>query len=230
MKNYLQALTAAGLIALAGCGHCGGPDEPGAAAGPVPSCPLCQGAVPGRGTLIALQDRKDGEKGVVKVPAVLNFTMNDITGKPVELKKYQGMVVVFVNVASQCGYTPQYQDLQALHTKYADKGLAIVGVPANEFGGQEPGSNAEIAEFCKKNYGVGFDVLGKVVVKGPGQCELYKFLTGKDTNPKFAGDVKWNFEKFVVGRNGEVVARFGSATSPSAAEFVKVIEEELGKK
>jgi glutathione peroxidase len=143
------------------------------------------------------------------------------------VSKYQGKVVVFVNVASKCGYTPQYTGLEQLHEKYGDKGLAIVGVPANEFGKQEPGTNAEIAEFCSKNYGVKFDMLEKVVVKGNGQCDLYKYLT-KDS--RFTGDIKWNFEKFVVGRNGEVVARFDSKTKPESPEFVKVIEDELAKK
>src|SRR5436189_6189514 len=110
-----------------------------------------------------------GQKGATKVPPVLNFKMTSLDGKDVDLAKYQGKVVLFVNVASQCGYTPQYKGLQALHEKYAKDGLAIVGVPANEFGAQEPGSNSEIAEFCKKNYSVAFDMLAKVVVKGPGQ-------------------------------------------------------------
>jgi glutathione peroxidase len=168
------------------------------------------------------------EKG--KVPAVLNFKMKSLEGKEVDLSKYQGKVVVFVNVASRCGYTPQYQALQALHEKYADKGLAVLGFPANDFGKQEPGTDAQIAEFCAKNFGVKFDMFSKVVVKGNGQCELYKFLTSKDTNPKFAGDIGWNFEKFVVGRNGTVVARFKSAVSPDSEPFIKVIEEELAKK
>jgi len=112
------------------------------------------------------------EKGEGKVPAVLGFTMNSLDGKPVNLAKYQGKVVVMVNVASRCGFTPQYKDLEALHEKYADKGLAILGFPANEFGKQEPGTNEQIAEFCSKNYGVKFDMFSKVVVKGDGQCDL----------------------------------------------------------
>lgn len=170
------------------------------------------------------------EKGEGKVPPVLNFTMNSLDGKPVNLSKYQGKVVVMVNVASRCGYTPQYKDLEALHEKYAGKGLAILGFPANEFGKQEPGTNEQIAEFCSKNYSVKFDMFAKVVVKGEAQCDLYKFLTTKDTNAKFAGDIKWNFEKFIIGRNGEVVARFPSKVNPSSEEFIKVIEAELAKK
>ena len=163
------------------------------------------------------------------VAPALNFTMNRLNGKPAELKQYQGRVVLMVNVASQCGLTPQYTGLQELHTKYASKGLSILGFPANEFGKQEPGSNEEIATFCKANYGVEFDMFSKVVVKGPGQCDLYKFLTSKETNPKFAGPIKWNFEKFLIGRNGEVVARFEPGTEPDDAKVLSAIEAELAK-
>jgi glutathione peroxidase len=155
--------------------------------------------------------------------------MKTLDGKPIELSKYQGKVVMFVNVASQCGLTPQYKQLEALHEKYGDKGLCIIGVPANNFGSQEPGSNDEIAAFCKKNYGVKFDMLAKVSVKGDDKCDLYKFLTAKETNPKFAGEIGWNFEKFLVGRNGEVVARFKPTVKPDAAEVITAIETEIGK-
>src|SRR5204863_1116172 len=142
--------------------------------------------------------------GGPNVPAALNFTMKTIDGKAVDLAKYQGQVVLMVNVASECGFTPQYAGLESLHKKYAGKGLRILGFPANEFGQQEPGTNAEISEFCTKNYGVEFDMFSKIVVKGPGQSPLYQFLTSKQANPKFSGDVEWNFEKFLIGRNGEV--------------------------
>ncbi len=171
-----------------------------------------------------------GEKGGKKVPPVLNFKMTSLDGKAVDLAKYQGKVVLFVNVASECGYTGQYKPLQALHQKYAKKGLAIVGVPSNDFGAQEPGSNAEIAEFCKKNYGVAFDMLAKVSVDGAQQCPLYKFLTSKETNPKFAGRVQWNFEKFLIGRNGEIVARFDSEADPASEDFERALRNELAKK
>ena len=170
------------------------------------------------------------DKGDKKVPPTLDFTMKDITGKPVELSQYQGKVVLLVNVASQCGYTPQYKGLQALYEKYSKDGLVVIGVPANEFGKQEPGSDAEISEFCSKNYGVTFPMMSKVVVKGPGICPLYNFLTSKETDPKFAGAIGWNFEKFLIGRNGEVVNRFKSAVKPDAAELTKAIEAELSKK
>lgn len=165
-----------------------------------------------------------------KVPAVLNFKMKSLGGKEVDLSKYQGKVVLIVNTASECGLTPQYEALQALHEKYSDKGLAILGFPANEFGKQEPGTNTEIFEFCKKNYGVEFDMFEKVVVKGEGQTPLYKFLTSKETNPSSGGDITWNFEKFLVGRNGQVVSRFAPKVEPQADEVVKALETELAKK
>jgi glutathione peroxidase len=170
------------------------------------------------------------DKEAKKVPAVLNFKMKKLDGKEVNLADYQGKVILFVNVASQCGLTPQYEGLEALHEKYGKEGLAIIGVPANEFGKQEPGTNAEIATFCEKNYGVKFDMLSKVVVKGEGICPLYKHLTSKETDPKFAGDISWNFEKFLVGRNGEIVARFKPKVEPQDEEVVSAIEAELAKK
>ncbi len=173
--------------------------------------------------------RTEEKKGDKKVGAVLNFKMKDIDGKEVDLSKYQGKVVMIVNVASQCGLTPQYKQLEALHQKYGKDGLIIVGVPANEFGGQEPGSNEEIKKFCSTKYQVKFDMLGKVVVKGEGICPLYKFLTSKETNSKFAGDISWNFTKFLIGKNGEVVSRFEPRVKPDAPQVLKAIEEELKK-
>ena len=170
------------------------------------------------------------QRGSTKVPSVLDFTMNSLSGRPVNLSKYQGKVVLMVNVASFCGYTPQYAGLEALNKKYAAQGLSVVGFPANEFGSQEPGSDAEIAEFCDKTYGVKFDMFSKIVVKGAGQHPLYKYLTSPATNPKFAGDVKWNFEKFLIGRNGQIVARFLSDDEPLSREVISAIESELSKK
>jgi glutathione peroxidase len=138
------------------------------------------------------------EKGADKVPAVLNFKMKGLDGKEVDLSRYQGKVVLIVNVASQCGYTPQYKGLQALHDKFAKDGLVILGVPSNDFGKQEPGSNEEIAAFCEKNYGVKFDMLSKVPVKGDDKVPLYEYLTSKETDPRFAGPIKWNFTKFLT--------------------------------
>jgi glutathione peroxidase len=170
------------------------------------------------------------DKGEPTVPPVLDFRMKDIAGKDVNLSQYEGKVVLLVNVASRCGYTPQYKGLQALYEKYTKDGLVVIGVPANEFGRQEPGTDTEIAEFCSSKYNVTFPMMSKVVVKGTGICPLYKFLTSKETNPKFAGDISWNFEKFLIARNGEVVNRFKSAVAPESAEFVKAIEEELKKR
>ena len=164
-----------------------------------------------------------------KVPPVLNFKMKGLDGKEVDLSKFQGKVVMIVNVASECGNTPQYAPLQKLYAKYGKDGFVVIGVPANEFGKQEPGTDAEIAKFCEDNYKVRFPMLSKVVVKGKGICPLYKYLTSKDTNPKFGGDITWNFEKFLISRNGEIVARFKPDLSPDEAEVVKGIETELKK-
>lgn len=170
------------------------------------------------------------KKGDKKVPAVLNFKMKGLDGKDVDLSRYRGKVVLIVNVASECGLTPQYKGLQTLHDKYAGQGLVVLGVPANEFGGQEPGSNSDIAKFCSKNYSVKFDMLAKVVVKGEGQVPLYKYLTSKETNPKFGGDLTWNFTKFLIDRNGVIVARFDPDVEPDADNVTKAIEAALQKK
>ncbi|MGE0758788.1 MAG: glutathione peroxidase [Pirellulaceae bacterium] len=165
-----------------------------------------------------------------KVPVALQFTMKSLDGKDVNLAKYQGKVVLVVNVASQCGLTPQYEQLQALHQKYASQGLAVVGFPCNQFGSQEPGSATEIKEFCSKNYSVSFDMFDKVEVNGAGACELYKHLKALPTKPKGPGEITWNFEKFLVGRNGEVVARFAPRTKPDAPDVIQQIEQELARK
>lgn len=163
-------------------------------------------------------------------PAALDFKMKTLDGKEVNLaEKYAGKVVLIVNVASKCGLTPQYKQLQALHEEYAEEGLAIVGVPCNQFGGQEPGSAEDIAAFCEENYGVEFDLLEKVNVKSDedDQCPLYKFLTSEETNPDFAGNITWNFEKFLIDRDGNVVARFKPRTKPDDPKLVKAIRTEL---
>jgi glutathione peroxidase len=165
--------------------------------------------------------------GSTKVPAALNFTMSSIDGKPVDLSKYQGNVVLMVNVASQCGFTPQYEGLESLHKMYASKGLRILGFPSNDFGEQEPGTNSEIAQFCKQNYGVQFDMFSKIVVRGSGQAPLYRYLTGQS---KFPGQVDWNFEKFLIGRNGEVIGRFKSEVEPDSRQMLGAIEAALAAK
>jgi glutathione peroxidase len=165
-----------------------------------------------------------------KEGSVLDRKMNSLDGKEVDLGKYKGKVVMVVNVASECGLTPQYEDLQALHDKYAEKGLAILGFPCNQFGGQEPGSAAEIRSFCTENYGIKFDMFAKIDVNGEGQCELYRDLTMKDAGAKFPGKIGWNFEKFLIDRDGQVVARFAPRTKPTAEEVVKALESELSSK
>lgn len=161
----------------------------------------------------------------------LKFKMKTLDGKEISLEeKYLGKVVLFVNVASKCGLTPQYEKLQALHEEYADKGLAIVGVPCNQFGGQEPGTADEIATFCKKNYGVEFDMLEKVNVNGDKACDLYKHLTSLDANPAGKGKISWNFEKFLIDRKGNVVHRMSPRTSPDDEDLIKAIKTELVKK
>ena len=147
--------------------------------------------------------------------------MNSIAGKPVALKEFAGKPVLFVNVASQCGYTPQYKGLEALYRKYKDQGFVIVGVPANNFGAQEPGSNEEIATFCKRNYDVTFPMMSKVEVKGSSITPLYAYLT------KTGGDVKWNFTKFLVGKDGKVIERFESGVDPMDAKLTGAIEKAL---
>ena len=162
-----------------------------------------------------------------KTSAALDFSMKANNGKEVSLSKYSGKAVLFVNVASKCGNTPQYEQLQALHEEYAAKGLAIVGVPCNQFGKQEPGTDEEVLAFCKKNYGVEFDLLSKVDVKGEEQCDLYAHLTGLDLKPRGKGDVKWNFEKILLDRSGTPVARFGAKTKPDDKALVAAIESAL---
>jgi len=161
----------------------------------------------------------------------LDEDMKTLDGKMVNLAdKYKDKVVLLVNVASKCGLTPQYEQLEALHDKYGKQGLAIVGVPCNQFNGQEPGMSDEIAQFCKDRYGVEFDLMAKVNVNGAEAAPLYKHLTSKKSNPKFPGDITWNFEKFLFNRDGQLVARFAPKVKPDSREVVEVIESELAKK
>ncbi len=164
------------------------------------------------------------------VASDISFKMQSLDGKEVELtKKYKGKVLLVVNVASKCGLTPQYTDLEALNEKYAAKGLCVLGFPCNQFGQQEPGTASEIREFCTTKYGVKFDMFDKIEVNGDGACPLYKHLTALPTLPKGTGAITWNFEKFLVGRDGKVVARFAPRTKPTDPELVKAIEAELAK-
>ncbi|MEZ6047747.1 MAG: glutathione peroxidase [Planctomycetaceae bacterium] len=153
-------------------------------------------------------------------------TMKSIDGKEVDLSKYKGKVLLIVNVASKCGATPQYEPLQGLHEKYADKGLAVIGFPCNQFGAQEPGTESEIVQFCEANYGVTFDMFSKIEVNGENQAPLYTHLTAFEGDE---GKVKWNFEKFLISKDGKIVKRFRTKTQPDSEEVVTAIETELAK-
>ena len=165
-----------------------------------------------------------------KSESVLNHKVKSISGQEVDLSQYKGKVVMIVNVASACGLTPQYEELQALHEKYAGKGLVVLGFPCNQFGKQEPGSDAEIAEFCKSNYSVEFPMFSKIEVNGENADPLYKELTTAETKPVGPGKISWNFEKFILDRDGKIAARFAPRTKPSDADVIKTIETELAKK
>jgi len=165
-----------------------------------------------------------------KLASPLDYKLQDINDKEVDLAQYKGKVVLLVNVASECGYTPQYKGLQELYDAYKDKGVVVIGIPANEFGRQEPGSNAEILKFCQNTFKVTFPMMAKVVVKGAGKTPLYEYLTGKDSNPDFAGEVGWNFEKFLVGKSGKVVGRYKSSVEPMSDTIVNAIKKELEAK
>jgi glutathione peroxidase len=161
--------------------------------------------------------------------SIYDFTMKSIDGQQVSLKSYHGKVVLLVNVASKCGFTPQYAGLEAVYEKYKDRGLVIVGVPANNFAQQEPGTNEEIKKFCSNKYNVTFPMMAKVSVLGDDETPLYQFLTDKSTNPTIAGDIKWNFTKFLFDRNGHPVARFEPAVKPDSPEVTAAIESTLSK-
>ncbi len=170
-----------------------------------------------------------GGMAAANATSIYDFTMNSIDGQPVSLKSYSGKVVLLVNVASKCGFTPQYASLEALYEKYKDRGLVIIGVPANNFAQQEPGTNEEIKTFCSRKYNVTFPMMAKVSVLGDDKTPLYQFLTNKSTDPKFGGDIKWNFTKFLFDRNGNLVARFEPPVTPDSAEVQSAIESTLGK-
>ena len=161
--------------------------------------------------------------------SIYDFTMKSIDGQPVSLKDYNGKVVMLVNVARKCGFTPQYAGLEKLYEKYKDRGFVIVGVPANNFAQQEPGTNEEIKKFCSGKYNVTFPMMAKVSVLGEDETPLYRFLTDKSANPQVGGDIKWNFTKFLFDRNGKPVARFEPAVTPDSPEVQNAVESALGK-
>ena len=158
---------------------------------------------------------------------VYDFTLNSIEGQPAPLASFKGKVVLLVNVASRCGFTPQYAGLEALYEKYKDRGFVIVGIPANNFGAQEPGTNQEIKTFCASKYHVTFPMMAKVSVKGDDITPLYAFLTDKMANPKTGGEIGWNFTKFLIGPDGKVLARFDSEVEPDSKDLTAAIEKAL---
>jgi glutathione peroxidase len=164
----------------------------------------------------------------VPEPSIYDFTLKDIDGKEVGLGSFKGKVLMIVNVASKCGFTPQYEQLEAIYKRYKDRGFVVLGFPANNFMGQEPGTEAEIKEFCTTKYGVTFPMFAKISVTGADQHPLYRYLTNRSTNPEFGGDITWNFNKFLIDRSGRIVARFGSRDKPDAENVIAAIEKALG--
>ena len=184
---------------------------------------------------VAALARPGDVKDTVKEPTTmenksggaLDFTVKTIDGQEKKLSDYKGQVVLLVNVASKCGLTPQYKALESTYEKYKDKGFVVIGFPANNFMGQEPGTDAEIKQFCTTKYNVTFPMMSKISVKGDDKHPLYKFLTEGKAGEDFAGDVEWNFAKFLVDRNGNVMARFGSRTAPDAPPMTEAVEKAL---
>jgi glutathione peroxidase len=164
-----------------------------------------------------------------KPTSVLDFSVQDIDGKSVALSRYKGDVLLVVNTASFCGYTRQYQGMEAVYERYKGRGFAVLAFPANEFGEQEPGSNAEIKSFCSSNYHVTFPLFAKIVVNGEGIHPLYQFLTSPETDPKFSGPIPWNFAKFLVDRKGTVIARFQPGDEPESEKVTQAIEAALAQ-
>jgi len=161
------------------------------------------------------------------VSSIYDFVVKDIDGEEVKLGKYEGKVILIVNVASKCGFTPQYEGLQALYEKHQPEGFVVLGFPANNFLGQEPGSNEEIKQFCSLTYGVTFPMFSKISVKGGDIAPLYVYLTDASTNPRFSGDISWNFNKFLIGRDGTILNRFDSKDSPTSDKVLQAIKEAL---
>ncbi len=167
--------------------------------------------------------------GISSAASLYDFTPNSIDGKPTPLSSFKGKVMLIVNVASKCGYTPQYAGLESLYERHKDEGFVIVGFPANNFMSQEPGTNAEIKTFCKAKYDVRFPVMSKISVSGDDKAPLYQFLTSKQENPKTGGEIQWNFTKFLVDRSGNVVARFEPAVTPEDPALTSAVAAALKK-
>ena len=168
-----------------------------------------------------------GMSAMAAEKTIYDFTMNSIDGQPTPLSTFKGKVVLLVNVASRCGFTPQYAGLESIYKRYKDRGFVIVGIPANNFGGQEPGTNQEIKTFCATKYNVTFPMMAKVSVQGSDITPLYQFLTDKSLNPDTGGEIGWNFTKFLVGPDGKVIARFDSKVEPDSPQVTSAIEKAL---
>jgi glutathione peroxidase-family protein len=160
---------------------------------------------------------------------IYDFIMNDINENPVNMSEYEGKVILIVNVASKCGFTYQYDGLEKLYETYKDQGLVILGFPANNFLKQEPGSNEEIASFCRLNYGVTFPMFSKISVKGKDIHPLYEYLSSKESGHDFGGKITWNFNKFLISRKGEIINRFGSKVKPEDEKIIQAIEQALNE-
>ena len=167
------------------------------------------------------------EEHLKDMSSIYDFEVKNIDGEEVKLEEYKGKVLLIVNVASKCGFTPQYEGLQALYDKYQPEGFAVLGFPANNFMGQEPGSDEEIKQFCTLTYGVTFPMFSKISVKGGDIAPLYAYLTDASTNPEFSGDISWNFNKFLIGRDGTILNRFDSKDTPGSEKMAAAIEEAL---
>jgi glutathione peroxidase len=165
---------------------------------------------------------------IARAGSIYDIKVTDIDGKAVSLNDYKGKVLLLVNVASKCGFTKQYTALEATYQKYKDKGVVVLGFPCNQFGGQEPGTNEEIKQFCTSKFNVTFPMFDKIEVNGPMRHSLYEMLAGKDS--PFPGDIKWNFNKFLVGKDGKILNRFESKVTPDSEELTKAIEAALAAK
>jgi len=172
-------------------------------------------------------ENKNLRKGEDMNNNINDITVEDMDGKDIKLADYKGNVLLIVNVASKCGYTKQYKGLQDIYDKYNSQGFEILAFPCNQFGGQEPGTNEEIAEFCSANFGVTFKLFDKIDVNGNNRSPLYERLTNNSAVDK--GDIKWNFEKFLIAKNGEIVARYSTKVDPTSSELISALEAELGK-
>jgi len=181
---------------------------------------------PGCSGSVALETRGNANTNQASLQPVIGHSVTDIRGAEVALSRYRGKVLLIVNTASQCGFTDQYDGLQALWTKHRGDGLVVLGFPCNDYGGQEPGGEAEIADFCRRNHGVDFPLFAKVHAKGPDKHPLFKTLT-EETSGALRGEIGWNFTKFLVGRDGRVMGRFSSSVSPDDERLTKAIADEL---